>query len=266
VIIVNSTGSNLIDQISSMRNLMIIISLLIVLSGQAQIFLDTTVIIKKGSSSLDYSIGDSSTVIIGSQEWISKNLNVERFANGDVIPHVKTPEEWKSAADNKQPAWCYFNNDPTNGLIYGKLYNWYAVNDPRGLAPKGWHIPSDNDWDDLIRHLAKGRVEVNKPLKTSNGNATQYVTEQVGSLLKSVTDWSESGNGNNKSGMVGLPGGSRYPDGRFSSHVREYCDWWSSSESTSEKAMARYLYFKSNDVFKYDYNKGCGFSVRCLKD
>ena len=218
------------------------------------------------STNLDYGYGisDASTVTIGSQEWISKNLNVERFANGDTIPQAKTPEEWKSAADSKQPAWCYYNNDPANGSTYGKLYNWYAVNDPRGLAPKGWHIPSDSEWDDLIRYLAGDRVEVNKPEIAKNGR-TYYATKEVGSLLKSMTGWSEGGHGNNTSSFTGLPGGSRYPSGRFAS-LGEYGDWWSSSESTSEKAIARYMNYRFSEIFEYDYDKGCGFSVRCLKD
>ena len=73
---------------------------------------------------------------------MSKNLNVSRFRNGEIIFEAKTIEEWEKAGENKTPAWCYYNNNPTNGAKYGKLYNWYAVNDIRALAPKGWHIPS----------------------------------------------------------------------------------------------------------------------------
>jgi uncharacterized protein (TIGR02145 family) len=80
---------------------------------------------------------------IGTQTWAKKNLNVSTFKNGEVIPEAKTIEEWVKAGDDKKPAWCYYNNDPANDSIYGKLYNWYAVNDIRGLAPKGWHIPRD---------------------------------------------------------------------------------------------------------------------------
>ena len=85
----------------------------------------------------------ASSVKIGSQVWATENLNVDRFRNGDPIPQAKTAEEWQNAGNNQQPAWCYYNNDPKNGESYGKLYNWYAVNDRRGLAPQGWHIPSD---------------------------------------------------------------------------------------------------------------------------
>lgn len=87
------------------------------------------------------------------QVWDKKNLNISKFRNGDVIPEVKTKEEWASAGKNKQPAWCYYDNNPDNGLIYGKLYNWFAVNDPRGLSPMGWHIPTDAEWMQLQSDL-----------------------------------------------------------------------------------------------------------------
>ena len=77
-------------------------------------------------------------VKIGDQIWMVENLNVDKFRNGDIIPEAKTNEEWKKANENKQPAWCYYGNDLTYGEKYGKLYNWYAVTDQRGLAPEGY--------------------------------------------------------------------------------------------------------------------------------
>jgi hypothetical protein len=85
-------------------------------------------------------VGDIETVKIGTQEWTTKNLNISRYRNGDIIPEVKDPNEWKNLTSG---AWCYYDNDPKNGEIYGKLYNWYALNDRRGLAPKGYHVPSN---------------------------------------------------------------------------------------------------------------------------
>jgi hypothetical protein len=92
----------------------------------------------------------SQTVTIGTQEWMTKNLDVSTFRNGDPIPEAKTNEEWKKAGEVGQPAWCYYDNDPANGANYGKLYNWYAVNDSRGLAPEGYRIPSFIDFDKLV--------------------------------------------------------------------------------------------------------------------
>src|ERR1043165_1390179 len=86
------------------------------------------------------------SVQIGTQTWSTKNLDVSKFRNGDAITEAKTAAEWMAAAEQRKPAWCYYNNDASNGKKYGKLYNWFAVSDPRGLAPDGWHVPSDAEW------------------------------------------------------------------------------------------------------------------------
>lgn len=96
------------------------------------------------------------TVKIGTQTWMAENLNVDRFRNGDLIPQAKSDEEWKAAGENGKPAWCFYDNNPKNGEKFGKLYNWYTVSDPRGLAPKGWHIPSDKEWTVLTEYLGGG--------------------------------------------------------------------------------------------------------------
>ena len=94
---------------------------------------------------LSFSVDGASTEItIGRQVWMTENLNVDKFRNGDPISHAKTDEEWVKAGENGSPAWSHYDNDPANGEKYGKLYNWYAVNDSRGLAPEGWKIPSDD--------------------------------------------------------------------------------------------------------------------------
>jgi len=108
------------------------------------------------------SFGFAQIVTIGTQTWTTKNLDVATFRNGDAIPEAKTNEEWQEAEDNKQPAWCYYNNDPKHGTKYGKLYNWYAVNDSRGLAPTGFHIPSDEEWTVLDIFLGSDKVSAKK--------------------------------------------------------------------------------------------------------
>ncbi|MBK8080215.1 MAG: fibrobacter succinogenes major paralogous domain-containing protein [Saprospiraceae bacterium] len=95
------------------------------------------------------------TIQIGTQKWMSKNLDVAFYRNGDPIPQVTSPTAWAVLSTG---AWCYYNNDPIQGNKYGKLYNWYAVNDPRGLAPQGWHIPSDAEWTTL--EITLGGVSV----------------------------------------------------------------------------------------------------------
>jgi uncharacterized protein (TIGR02145 family) len=93
------------------------------------------------------------TCRIGDQTWMATNLNTDKFANGDQIPEAKSEKAWIEACTKKQPAWCYFENKSKNGKIYGKLYNWYAVNDPRGLAPKGWRIPTTEDVEKLNKKM-----------------------------------------------------------------------------------------------------------------
>jgi uncharacterized protein (TIGR02145 family) len=186
------------------------------------------------------------TITIGKQVWMSENLNVEKFRNGDPIPEAKTDEEWKKAGENKQPAWCYYNNDPANGEKYGKLYNWYAVNDLRGLAPEGWHVPSDEEWTILLNYL--GGEEV------------------AGAKLKSQTGWVEDGNGTNISCFLGFPGGYRVSTGKFFD-VGYNASWWSSTEMDTEIAWYRTLFFYDDWVYRFDRGvKRDGYSVRCLKD
>jgi uncharacterized protein (TIGR02145 family) len=112
------------------------------------------------------SFGFAQSVTIGTQTWTTKNLDVATFRNGDAIPQAKTDEEWQAAGKNKQAAWCYYNNDPKNGTKYGKLYNWYAVNDARGLAPAGWHVPTDQEWTVLSTFLG-GEESAGEKMKMS---------------------------------------------------------------------------------------------------
>ena len=124
-------------------------------------------------------------VIIGRQVWTSENLSVEHYRNGDVIPQVQDTDEWSKLTTG---AWCYYDNNSENGNIYGKLYNWHAVNDPRGLAPEGWHIPSDAEWTDLTDYLGGAKV--------------------VGSEMKAIELWEYQRKGTtNSSGFSAFPGG-----------------------------------------------------------
>ena len=91
-----------------------------------------------------------SSIIINTKQWMKENLNVSKYKNGDVIPEVTDMADWDNLTTG---AWCYYANDTANGVTYGKLYNWYAVTDPRGLAPTGWHIPTDQEWTSLTNFL-----------------------------------------------------------------------------------------------------------------
>jgi len=223
--------------------------------------------LQKEDSSIDSIKGnvtdDYPSVVIGSQEWMTENLNEDRFRNGETIPEVKSSSEWKKARDEKKPAWCYYDNDPANGNIYGKLYNWYAVNDPRGLAPEGWHVPSDKEWTVLTTYL--GGKEINDE---TEGGVTFWSTPSAGGKMKSTgTQYWNSPNeeATNSSGFSGLPGGGSGSDGVFGG-VGNFGGWWSSSEYSTNFAWARYLYSNGGRVVRGVTNEKDGLSVRCLRD
>ena len=185
------------------------------------------------------------SVRIGKQVWSSENLNTAEFSNGDKISEAKTNEEWQTMGEQGKSAWCYYDNDPANGIKYGKLYNWYAVADPRGLCPAGWHVPSDGEWTQLSNTLG------------GDNNA--------GSKMKSASGWDQAGNGTNSSGFSGLPGGDRYNFGSYYS-IGNLGGWWSSTQGSGPSAWYRYVSCPSGDVGRNYYYERVGFSVRCVRD
>jgi uncharacterized protein (TIGR02145 family) len=202
-------------------------------------------------------------VEIGKQIWMLENLNVSKFRNGDIIPEAQTVDEWKKASENKQPAWCYYNNDSSRGEKYGRLYNWYTVNDPRGLAPNGWHIPSIEEWELMFKYI------------DPSSKGIESTDSDVGKKMKSTTDWDcwpyspvEEGyscNGNNQSGFSGLPGGCRTAISSFNG-LNYIGTWWSSTEHKTTNAWTVGLICALEIVSIEKSEKSLGFSVRCIKD
>ena len=194
------------------------------------------------------------TIKIGTQVWTTKNLDVSTFRNGDEIPQVTSTEEWESATRNNKPAWCYYNNDPANGTKYGKLYNWYAVSDSRGLAPIGYHIPTIQEWTILTDFLGGALITLR------SGSAAA-----AGGAMKSTSDWEGKGNRTNTSGFSALPGGYRGQYGEFL-NAGYSGKWWSSTEEYQYTAKNIYLSY-ANQIVDFNYSgKKDGLSVRCLKD
>ena len=188
-------------------------------------------------------VKEPGTVIIGTQIWAEANLNVSTFRNGDTIPEAKTFKEWVAAGESGKPAWCYYNNDPAIGKKYGKLYNWFAVTDPRELAPAGWTIPDDADWVKLINFLGGPGA--------------------AGSKLKSTTGWSEGNFGSNNTGFAGFPGGYRVENGIFQ-NIGNIGIWWTSTENNPLSAVDHYL-AQNNSLSRSTSPKQRGESVRCIK-
>jgi uncharacterized protein (TIGR02145 family) len=190
---------------------------------------------------------DYKAVKIYDQFWMAENLNVSHFRNGDKIPELKADEDWKKIKEEGTAGWCYYNNDPVNGKKYGKLYNWWAVNDPRGLAPEGWHVSSDDEWRTLLDNLG--------------GEG------QAGASLKEIgtKHWlSPNERATNSSGFKALPGGMRGIEGFNAVYIAGY--WWCSTEMSQIEAWDRNIDYRSGEVYRHGFIKHTGLSVRCLRD
>jgi uncharacterized protein (TIGR02145 family) len=203
---------------------------------------------------------DYATVLIGDQCWFAENLRSENYDNGDAIPAGLSDGEWSSTTSGAtavygEDAGC--NNyspdidacDSSQSLNeYGRLYNWYAVDDARGLCPSGWHVPTDGEWTVVTDFLGGESV--------------------AGGQMKTTYGWYNGGNGTNSSGFSGLPGGYRY--GSYGgaagfSNAGSQGYWWSSSPDGSD-AWYRYLFSNGEDVYRYSNYRRSGVSVRCVRD
>ena len=186
-----------------------------------------------------------SAVTICNQIWATKNLDVTTYRNGDAIPQVTDPTQWANLSTG---AWCYYNNDPANGPIYGKLYNWYAVNDVRGLAPQGWHVPSDSEWVSLETCLGGANI--------AGGKLKEAGTQHWANPNNSATNFSS---------FTGLPGGY-INDLNIFGGISYVGYFWTKTDSSANYATAHYLFYFDSDVSRNNFTKNHGFSVRCLRD
>jgi len=200
---------------------------------------------------------DYATVLIGEQCWFAENLRNENYVNGDAIPSGLSDSEWQNASSGAVAVYgegnstCYDYSPDGDACDaawslseYGRLYNWYAVDDARGLCPSGWHVPTDGEWTVLTDHLGGESV--------------------AGGHMKTDYGWYGGGNGSNSSGFSGLPGGFRSSFGGFLS-AGYYGGWWSSSPNGSN-AWLRLLSNLNEDVSRHSYSPPYGFSVRCVRD
>lgn len=219
------------------------------------------------------------TTTIGYQIWMGDNLMAVTFRNGDPIPNASTSEAWESAKKKGKPAWCYYDNrsvqdDPINGNKYGILYNWYAVSDPRGLAPEGWHIASDAEWTTLANQLG-GKELAGIKLKSENSwGVKSYIGWQ--------SNFTVNCGGDNSSGINALPGG--YCHNGIFLYLGAEGRWWSSTEtvpfSKKNKTSGRAIFFQllecpigdpdrlktQEQLFRGEDVQDDGYSVRCVKN
>jgi uncharacterized protein (TIGR02145 family) len=199
------------------------------------------------------------TVKIGNQVWMKRNLDVDHYRNGDSIPKVKNSSDW---TDLKTGGWCYYNNDTNNREIYGKLYNWYAVNDLRGLAPEGWHVATDEEWKELEMCLGMTKSEADE---------FGWRGTDQGSQIAGTSDlWSIGTLKKNKkfgiSHFSALPGGWQCSASGSVNGIGYICRWWTATQNNTKNAWYRHLDYRNADILRGINYLRNGFSVRCVRD
>jgi uncharacterized protein (TIGR02145 family) len=185
------------------------------------------------------------TVTIDAQVWLVENLKVTHFRNGDPIPWIPDNPEWEGLTTS---AYCDYDNTAANFTVYGRLYNWFAIDDARNIAPEGWHVSTDAEWTALTDNLGGSAIAGGK-LKEAG-----------------ITHWLDPNSGaTNETGFSGLPGGHREYGGLYD-YMNWGGGWWTSTSDNPNDAWIRYLDYGAFDVWSYLEDKRYGRSVRCLKD
>jgi uncharacterized protein (TIGR02145 family) len=181
--------------------------------------------------------------------WMLKNLAVRTYRNGDSIPVITDPTQWSNLTTG---AMCWFYNNPTAyDSIFGPMYNWYAVNDPRGIAPVGWHVASDKEWRTASECVGGDSIAAIKMRDTSNlWNYTLPFPVYA----------------DNASGFTALPGGLREVNGTYQSLGSDGGFWWTSTQTTINTAWARLLAYDGAFIIYYDSDNKNGYYIRCVKD
>lgn len=219
-----------------------------------------------GGGVTDIDGGHYDSVKLNGVEWMKKNLEVTKYKNGDDIPQVTDVTQWEALTTG---AWCYYENDTANGPIYGKLYNWYAITDPRGLAPAEWHIPTDTEWSNLATFLG-GENEAGSKLKENSTTSTWDVTTNYAT---------------NQSGFTAVPAGTGYLNYHLPAPVvppapapaladlfkgkTKVTYWWSATttgSTASDIVWSRNVNSSTDQLVRSGAIKSSGLSVRCVKN
>ena len=224
----------------------------------------TTYIVQYTGTVTDIDGNVYNTIQIGNQLWMAENLKVTQYRNGDAIPNVTNSQDWEDLISG---AFLNYNNDESYVSTYGRLYNWYVISDPRGIAPEGWHVPSDDEWKELELYLGMPQAEADDESSRSTG--------KVGQKLKSVSEWYNGWNnvdnvdpeiiGTNESGFSALPGGYAGDNG-LTDDMGHDGIFWTSTELIGGLAWRRGLGHASAGVARYTNGNNYGFSIRCIRD
>jgi len=191
------------------------------------------------------------TVIINGQEWMAENLTYLPAVSPSSAGSITEPYYYVYGYEGTSVAAAKGN---ANYTTYGVLYNWPAA---KAASPSGWHLPTDDEWKQLEKALG---------MTQATADGTGFRGTDQGTQMKATSGWDNNGNGTNTSGFSALPGGYRHGNGDFYYFVGTYGGWWSSTQYYTNHAWYRVLYYYYSNVYRDDYYKDYGFSVRCVRD
>ncbi|OFX28242.1 MAG: hypothetical protein A2X08_14405 [Bacteroidetes bacterium GWA2_32_17] len=184
-------------------------------------------------------------VTIGTQVWLVEDLKVTHYRNGDSIPNITDETQWTNLTSG---AYCNYDNNVLNSTTYGKLYNWYVINDSRNICPTGWHVPTDAEWTTLVTFLGGEGITGGKLKETGT---IHWLSPNTGAT--------------NETGFTALPAGTRNSSGSYS-NTFNHGYWWTSSEQDASNAWDRNVNYNHVDIYRNYDPKTTGFSIRCIKD
>jgi uncharacterized protein (TIGR02145 family) len=199
------------------------------------------------------------TVKIGDQWWMAENLKVKMYRDGTFLQNIENENDWSNAMIG---AYCIYENGHAPSPPPGLLYNWFAINNSKGLAPDGWHIPTDDEWQKLEQSIGMSGADAMR-------NGWRGTKEGDKLKVASPNGWTEFENvwSTNESGFTALAGGCRLPNATYGQPALFSTGfWWTTTESNPDEAYYRYLDYKNSNVFRNHDSKRYGFSVRCVKD
>jgi uncharacterized protein (TIGR02145 family) len=194
---------------------------------------------------------------IGDLYWTVENLKTTKFNDGTEIELITNNKDWIDVGENNIPAYCYYDNDLSNKHKYGALYNFHAVNTVN-LAPEGWRVPTNEDWTNLENYLINNGYNWDGIAKSMAANTDWKTNNYYGSIGNDLSK-------NNKSCFSALPGGYRDIYGNFY-NIGNNGYWWSATESDASKSYNRSLDYDLENLYWSYSSKGCGFSVRLVRD
>jgi uncharacterized protein (TIGR02145 family) len=196
------------------------------------------------------------TVVIGKQVWLQENLRTKKYRNGKSIAKNITKAQWST---DKSGACAVYDNDSIKENAFGLLYNWYAIANPAGLCPVGWHVPKDSEWNTMVNYLDE---------YADTTELKRVQSEIAGGELKEIgyAHWTTPNTGaTGTSNFLGYAGGNKSIDGKCND-VGAYGYWWTATASSAAEAYGRLLSYFNGNIDRFKTSKNLGFSVRCLKN